>query len=130
MLSNGSVVWDLAGNLNEWVGYYNYEDKPTPTNGTGAEFTSVTAGTTSMAKTSLVPTNALKSWWSDSWNATTNGIGKYYGGYQGLGGAMFRGGSFFDGTSSGIFTASLEYSPGTGDPSKIGFRCVFRPASP
>jgi hypothetical protein len=127
-LSNGNVVWDLAGNLWELVDYNIYEDKPTPAAAAWYEYTAVT-GSTAMPKTSLVPTNTLKSWWNNSWNGATNGIGQYWGGTQSSGGALVRGAAFGDGSATGVFTTRLEYSPWTVGLA-IGFRCVFRPASP
>jgi hypothetical protein len=127
-LSNGNVVWDLAGNVWEWVDYYNYEDKPTPAAGAWYEYTAVT-GSTSMAKTSLVPTNALKTWWNNSWNGPTNGIGRYWGGGQSTGGALSRGGAWYESWGTGVFAAALGDAPSYVN-TFVGFRCVFRPASP
>ena len=128
-LSNNNVIWDLAGNVYEWVDYNNYEDKPTPA-AAWAEYTAVT-GSTTMAKTSLVPANAQKSWWNNSWNGATNGIGQYYAGTNGSAGALRRGGDWNSGSTSGVFTAVLNIDPSyTITYTYIGFRCVFRPASP
>ena len=127
-LSNNNVIWDLAGNVWEWVDYNNYEDKPTPATAAWTEYTGVT-GSTAMAKTSLVPANVQKSWWNNSWNGATNGIGQYYAGTNSSGGALLRGGSWSYGTRSGVFTAALDFPPSSPEV-YIGFRCVFRPASP
>ena len=127
-LSNANVIWDLAGNVWEWVDYNNYEDKPTPAIVAWTEYTGVT-GTTTMAKTSLVPSNAQKTWWNNSWNGATNGIGQYYPGTNSSGGALLRGGNSADGSSSGVFTARLNSAPSSAS-TDFGFRCVFRPASP
>ena len=60
-LSNGSIVWDLAGNVYNWVNYFNDTDKPAA----GGSFTEYnTSPTTStMPLSDLVPTNAVKSFW-------------------------------------------------------------------
>jgi hypothetical protein len=127
-LSSNEVIWDFSGNVAEWVDYYNYNDKPTPADAAWNEFAAV-SGSTAMAKSELVPTNALKSWWSDSWDASTNGIGRYYGGTTASGGALMRGGYWNTGSNAGVFSISL-----TNPPAAVGtlggFRCVFRPARP
>ena len=104
----------------------NYEDKPSAA-AAWAEYTAVSSSTT-MNKTSLVPSNAQKAWWVNTWNGATNGIGQYYAGTNSSGGALLRGG-WGDGAYAGVFSAGLGNDPsaaGTG----VGFRCVFRPASP
>ncbi len=127
VLSNSNVIWDFSGNLWEWVDYFNYNNKPTPANAAWNEYTAV-SGSSYMAKNRLVPTNALKSWWSDSWNGATNGIGQYYGGANGGGGALLRGGYWSDGSDAGVFAVSLSGVPSS-TYSSVGFRCVFRPSS-
>ena len=82
-----------------------------------------------MNKTSLVPSNAQKSWWVNSWNGATNGIGQYYMGTNGSAGALLRGGSWDMGSGSGVFTGHQAEVP-SGTSTNYGFRCVFRPASP
>jgi hypothetical protein len=123
-LSNGGVIWDLAGNVWEWVDYYNAYDKPTPATAAWYEFTAIT-GSAVMPKSMLIPTNAVKAWWNDSWNGATNGIGQMYPGAQGSGGALLRGG---DWGSGAVFTVYLIGNP-TSATTNIGFRCVFRPSS-
>jgi hypothetical protein len=76
-LSNDSVIWDLAGNVWEWVDYNNLDDHPTPASA-WAEYTAVT-GSTTMAKTYLVPTNAQKSWWNNAWNGARSALGAIIG---------------------------------------------------
>jgi len=127
VLSNSNVIWDFSGNVWEWVDYYNRDNKPTPANAAWNEYTAV-SGSTYMAKNRLVPTNALKSWWSDSWNGATNGIGQYYGGTNGGGGALLRGGAWDVGSGAGVFAVSLGNAP-SDTHTRIGFRCVFRPSS-
>jgi hypothetical protein len=84
-LPNSNVIWDLAGNVWEWVDSYNRDNKPTPATAAWYEFTAIT-GSTVMPKTMLVPTTAVKAWWSNSWNGATNGIGQMYPGAQNSGG--------------------------------------------
>ncbi len=126
-LSNNNVIWDFAGNVWEWVDFVNYEDKPSAA-AAWAEYTAVSSSTT-MNKTSLVPSNAQKAWWVNTWNGATNGIGQYYAGTNSSGGALLRGGTWLHGTRTGVFTAALDFDPSLTN-TNIGFRCVFRPASP
>jgi len=105
----------------------NYEDKPSASVA-WAEYTAVSSSTT-MNKTSLVPSNAQKAWWVNTWNGATNGIGQYYAGTNSSGGALLRGGGWNYGTYAGVFTAYLDDDPSS-TYTNIGFRCVFRPASP
>jgi formylglycine-generating enzyme required for sulfatase activity len=121
------VLWDLSGNVWEWVDYYNGYDKPTPATTAWYEFTAIT-GSTVMPKTMLVPTNAVKAWWSNSWNGATNGIGQMYPSTQGSGGGLLRGGSRDNGTSAGVFAVNLYNDP-TLTNLNVGFRCVFRPSN-
>jgi len=126
-VSNGNVIWDFSGNVWELVDFNNYEDKPSPLSA-WAEYTAVSSSAT-MAKTSLVPSNVQKSWWNNSWNGATNGIGRYWSHPNGSGGALIRGGAWAYGTNSGVFAAGMDSPPSLADP-VFGFRCVFRPASP
>lgn len=126
-LSNNNVIWDLAGNVWEWVDYNNYEDKPSAA-AAWAEYTAVTSSPT-MAKTSLAPSQAQKAWWNNSWNGATNGIGGYLAGTNNSGGALLRGGYWGYWTFAGVFATRQNSVPSYTD-LDLGFRCVFRPASP
>lgn len=75
----------------------------------------------------LIPTNAVKSWWNDSWTST-QGIGKYVGGGNGFGGAMLRGGNWIEGVAAGVFQVALNTGPSSSG-GTLGFRCVFVPRS-
>ena len=120
-LLNTDRIWDLSGNVWEWVDYFNKTHKATPTTASFDEYTAVT-GVTKMPKSYLVPTAAKKSWWSDSWNSSQN-IGKYYASTNGAGGALLRGGGWHNGSESGLFSALLSHGP-THAGTNIGFRCV------
>jgi hypothetical protein len=72
-LSNGSVIWDFTGNLNEWIDWVeNKTDIPTPydgNTGAGYEFSAVTAGGTTP-----------DSLWKSELNYNSSkGYGRYYG---------------------------------------------------
>ena len=122
ILSNGEVVWDLAGNVREWVDFFNKDDKPLPNTDTYNDYTSVT-GTATMPLTALIPTNAVKSFWDDTWDSNQS-IGKYYSGLNSNGGALIRGGDWSNGSHSGLYYTRL-YSSQTSANTYKGFRCVY-----
>lgn len=135
-LSNGEVIWDLAGNVKEWTSYLIGEDKPVITNPTfqseestgitvpnssfPVEYTDIT-GTATMPLKDLIPQTAI----ARGWNSTMN-IGKYFNPGSTDERALTRGGSsvtLFN-AAVGVFQADLTMLPsGTGP--YLGFRCVF-----
>lgn len=121
-LSNGEVIWDLAGNAWEWTSYFNDSDKPyDATDGSPVaswrEYTLIdTFG--AMSQTDLISQAAVTGSWS-----STQSIGQYYAGTSGSGGALRRGGNWYDATLAGVFSAGLDVSP-TNLGSNFGFRCV------
>jgi formylglycine-generating enzyme required for sulfatase activity len=123
-LSNSNVIWDLSGNVWEWVNYMNAWNKPGATSA-WYEYTAVT-GTTTTALKDLVPTNAVKAFWSDAWNSGKS-IGQYYPGVTDSGGALLRGGQWNTDLNAGVFAARLDFAP-TGAYNFIGFRCVSAPS--
>ena len=120
-LSNGQVIWDLGGNIAERTAYFNDEEKPN-SEATWRNFT-VSMGTTTMPKSDLVPQIAIDNSWSSG--AGQENIGRYFGGGDGSGGVLIRGGAWLlDATeNSGIFTAHMNQGP-TDTNVKYGFRCV------
>ncbi|MCX6106552.1 MAG: hypothetical protein NTY08_12050 [Proteobacteria bacterium] len=112
VLSNGNIVWDMAGNVWQW--------------------TDMQCGTTAW------PNSAA--WWD--WNNAsltsaklfagpigseigTGGAGRYYG-CTAIGNAMLRGGNWYDGAYDGVFAANLSGAPSYVSAS-IGFRCAYAP---
>jgi hypothetical protein len=134
-LSNGAVIWDLAGNVWDWTSYVipNNSAKPFGSSD-GAqveawrEFTATDSGFTNMTRGELTPTNAHKSFWNDTWASSAFGMGQYYSGTNGSGGALLRGAGWLGGTGSGVFAASLSYAPSNTGPN-LGLRCSARPPS-
>lgn len=128
-LSNGQVIWDLSGNVWEWTSYFNNEEKPSDDGIPEADFEEYSlplVGTSTMAVSDLVPTNALKAFWNDAWNSGES-IGQFIPRNDGSGGGLARGGSWDRGATGGLFTADLNYSP-TITYVTLGFRCaVARP---
>lgn len=55
-----------------------------------------------------------------------DGIGRYYSGGQGTGGAVIRGGRWQNMTIAGIYAMTLQESGLAGN-AFFGFRCVYRP---
>ena len=127
-LSNSEVIWDLSGNVWEWVNW-----QVTPAN--KAYIAATPIGTDQGWKefkdlnTNVGGSDEMKpsTWQSTFLTATgTEGIGRYYAGTNSSGGAALRGGFWVNGTYAGAFTLDLYYSSVASD-SNIGFRCVYRP---
>ena len=118
-LSNGSVIWDIAGNLFDWT-----NDAVTGTNepnaGAGVfswhEFTALaTYGT--MSQQTVGPANS-------AWNST-QGIGQIYseGATDGTTYGFIRGGDWSHGSSVGLEALFLGNRPSDSG-SSIGIRCA------
>lgn len=126
-LLGGGEVWDLSGNVWEWIDYENLDAKPySLADGKPVaayrEFAAIDGGLDKMPKSELVPHK--KSYWVNSWNSGL-GIGGYFAAGNGEGGALMRGGFWNDKGSSGIFFADLARPVGSVDV-YIGYRCVKR----
>ena len=121
-LSNGQVIWDISGNVNEWVDYFNTSGQATPADASVYEYTSV-VGSSIMAMDHLIPN--LKSWWISGWDSSY-GIGMYTA--DPSGGAMTRGGAFSSPTGeAGMFQADMTTNTPTSTDAGTGFRCVRNP---
>ena len=123
--SNINIIWDLAGNVNEWVDYYD-QDKVN-TEGS-VEIKSIDDNNSKLKLSMLLPINkrvfvdigvTVSNWDSDQ------GIGRYRGGAAGSGGAMYRGGRWDRSTSSGLFSAGMDRGQND-ESSGIGFRCTYQ----
>jgi hypothetical protein len=112
-LSNGEILWDLAGNAGEMVVDEVYGSLLSPALGTNAlyEFTngSYFPGSDTGNRALLGPVDA--SWDSFKYVGKVNG---------GSGGALHRGGAYSDGATAGLFSALLT----PGSTSTNAFRCV------
>ena len=125
-LSNGEVVWDIGGNVHEWVkdtntvNYGSLASIAQVTDATHPTSGSLSGGTTTTerkAKGHFGPSGDYTGLDSDPWG----GLGT--GWLNGIAGGVVRGGSIIFG---GVFTVNLTSSVS----SKVhtrGFRCVYRP---
>ena len=134
-LSNGEIIWDMAGNLWQWTdNTVMRKDQPdSATSGvgdTGWGWSDFTAGSTArvlvnngqntMNYDTFRPSNS-------SWNANQR-VGRIYN-YGDIADAstsvyaFLRGGYWSSSTLAGLFTLDLGNSPG-GSGHRIGFRCV------
>lgn len=113
VLSNGNVIWDIAGNVWEWTDAYvrSTSSKPMPVIEAWQQYTSVVdyKGLGYIAPK------------IDTLNSS-NGIGQYYSGMVDGVRGFIRGGAWYSGSLSGVFTLTLGDSPSYVD-TIIGFRC-------
>lgn len=114
-LSNGNVIWDLAGNVQEWV-----TNDSNVSNGATAYISSINDGLLRQTRYGAASGTIC----------TTSGSSPYCGMGQGVfafaTGAIHRGGEWSSGIPTGIFAVSLNTDPSVGTTAK-GFRCVFIP---
>lgn len=122
-LSTGAVIWDFAGNVNEYIaGTIQGKDQPigtTPTGGNWREFTSITNWGTLGA-------DAYRSS-NSNWNISQN-MGQIYSDGTSTNTTVYqfiRGGSLHSDTKSGIFGINLGFPINRGS-DDLSFRCVIR----
>ncbi len=118
-LASGEQIWDLAGNVSEWVdwtpgGVYDGNPYTTGVGCTSGEFNSVSCN--GMPQNEFAPENIIY--------GSAEGMGSLYGGSQN---GVDRGGAYNGTTmSSGIYLITSNSSVGSTAVNR-GFRCVFRP---
>lgn len=115
------MIWDIGGNVSNFVDYSNNADKPTPAIVAWYEYTAIT-GSATTAKFHLVPLNSVQPWWNDNWQYS-DGVGLIFPGVNG-GGSMERGGPFTEG--AGAFSVRLSLFGGSGS-STSAPRCIYQP---
>jgi hypothetical protein len=117
-LSSGDTIWDVAGNVFEWV---KGDIAAGPPYEGGNGFISQEPWTSDLNHPEM---------WGPFGNYTSKNSGQYggfgFGNLGSSGGAVFRGGRFNDGTYSGVFNANLTAGASFSSPS-LGFRCVVVP---
>ncbi len=108
-LSNGEIIWDIAGNVTEWV-------KDTYTNQGSQAYVS---------QLSLSAALMLK--WGASGNYSAKNSGEYGGlgnaSIAGTGGAVTRGGSYIGNANIGVFYSYFAYGTASKNVN-TGFRCI------
>ena len=118
ILSNGSIIWDLAGNVWEWVDWDSSDSiySPAPTGCVGGpEFDNpINSCSDGSAETQIYPLGGFTS-------AQSFGIW-----LAGSGGAAVRGGRWNDAAVAGAFTVFLNVGPSVSN-ADFGFRCSYRP---
>jgi prepilin-type N-terminal cleavage/methylation domain-containing protein len=118
-LSNGSVVWDMAGNVWQWTNdAITGTNEPYASTGgfTWSQFTAITNWGT-MSQSTAGPLNA-------TWNSS-KGIGQIYseGATDGNTYGFIRSGNWGNGSDAGVETLILSFTPGFTN-AGIGFRCA------
>lgn len=126
-LDNGSVIWDFAGNVWQWV------DAQVPRKD---EPRSIIPGAGNLAWTwaefQTVPASSDFSPSNPAWNSA-QGVGRIYH-YNSIGDkdttiyTFIRAGNFRHGYDSGAFTIHMQPVPGKTNIDDIGFRCVANPS--
>ena len=131
-LSNGEVIWDMSGNVGEWVKDINaveygpnssmskVTDVTHPTAGSFSEGTTTTSRT---AKGHFGPSGDYTHFIS----APLGGLG--YGQLNRDFGGVIRGGDY-EATSPGVFSVNLGSPKSLDNPFFLGFRCVYHPPAP
>ena len=129
ILSNGEVIWDIGGNVSEWV-----KDSHSTNFGEDAylahvtsdshpTFGSLSGGTTEVdriARDHFGP----KGNYTKFNESPYGGFG--YGYLNSEGSIIIRGGDFSDGDKGGVFSVSVRDEDG-GRNNHTGFRCVYHP---
>lgn len=129
VLSNGEIVWDLAGNVSEWVKDTNssvfdadaYISQVTATS--HATSGALSGGTTTTSRTAKDQFGPVEDYISLS-SGDYGGLG--YGILSGSAGAIYRGGVWSSVEKSGVFFVGLDNAGDTGS-AEIGFRCAYHP---
>ncbi len=132
-LSNGEVIWDLSGNVEEWV-----KDDNGERYGTSDYWSKITAKShlrrSHLNRRSTNRSRLTKDQFGPYRDYSQHDAAPYAGlGYARIdfnGGAIVRGGywrwGWLWGPASGIFAVNLSYPPSYAS-KKLGFRCVFHP---
>ena len=120
-LSNGQVVWDMAGNVWQWTNNTIAQaKKPVGGGGTSAWSEWTTVGSydgTILTQQTAGPLSGGSSGWN-----STQGVGQYFEGTVDPAG-FIRGGGWGDGGDAGVGALHLLFGPGTVT-DNFGFRCA------
>lgn len=120
-LPNGEIIWDLAGNVKEWV----YDDSSFDY-GSDAYISAITESYGNAGGPLGTPKAAFGPYgnYSGKSSAPYGGLGQ--GGISDTRGTVLRGGYHFDGDDAGLFAVELTYGPNGGG-ENMGFRCAAVP---
>lgn len=113
VLSNGSKIWDFAGNVAEWV-----TNDSNTSNGLDGPMSQMTGADIRQTRYGAATVCASPS------STPYCGMGKGYFNY--FAGTVVRGGDWSIGEDAGVFATHLNYTSSTAY-ANIGFRCVFVP---
>jgi len=116
VLSNGSVVWDVSGNVWEWV-----DEQCANASGYSSTYWYNSGAWVDWSHASLSDYELYVAGPTSGYTSS-NGAGKYYG-CTTNGNSLNRGASWGSGLSAGVFTMLFSYSP-SNSRSSVGFRCV------
>jgi len=114
-LSNGNVIWDLSGNVVEWV-----TNDSNVSNGARGNISTMSAGDIRQTRYGAAAGTFCATPSASPYCGMGEGIFNY------AGGAVSRGGRFDGGIYAGVFATNLYYASTFSD-SYTGFRCVFTP---
>lgn len=113
-LSTGSILWDFAGNVAEWV---TNDNDTVP--GTATYVVNFPAGDIRQTRYGAQTTTTC----ATAGTSPYCNLGYIY---SGTNGGVYRGGYWGNGTESGIFTSNLNANPNL-TTTIAGFRCVYIP---
>ena len=117
VLSNGEVIWDLSGNVWEWV-----DEQCSNGSGYSSSYWYNSGAWVEWTHASLSDYEEFVAGPSDSSYDSTKGVGKYYG-CSANGNALLRSAAWYRGVTAGVFTLSFNSSPSSSSVG-FGFRCV------
>jgi len=121
-LSNAQIIWDIPGNVWEWVDWTMAPGLATSPSCPTLSFIDLSSVSTTCSGNFL--TKEYLPALSYTGTMSNFNLGQFH---TGPGGAVIRGGEWYDDFPvAGIFAMMVNLGPGTSMP-EIGFRCVYRP---
>jgi type II secretory pathway pseudopilin PulG len=125
-LSNGQTIWDIAGNVWEWVDYSILTtEMPTPRTG-WLEFNQITNWSTNLGYDNVGPKDKSKTGSNGVGRISTDPDTSYSNNtpYDNTVHAFFRGGTYGSVINAGVFSLELDISPTYTSNGGVGFRCA------
>ena len=132
-LDNGEVIWDLSGNVGEWVDLTLRSTLVTDITVANMPYDATDGGpvaivlnidvidifSSMLPSIYVLPENTAFAWW--------HGTGRYLGNTVTSG--LIRGGNSFEPDTAGIYYSNFSRVSTDNTDSNNGFRCVYRPAA-